>query len=124
MGRAAAPTIYKGITQNLMKKTFVLGIVLSLSTVMFAGTKSYQVVFASAAKIGSVKLAPGEYTVKVDGANAIFTNNQSSKTVTAPVKIETGKRKFQFTAVDSTKDGDAENVKAIELGGTTTTLEF
>jgi len=107
-----------------MKKTFVLGIVLSLSTVMFAGTKSYQVVFTSTAKIGSVKLAPGEYTVKVDGANAVFTNNQNSKSVTAPVKVETGSKKFQYTAVDSTKDGDAENVKAIELGGTTTTLEF
>ena len=107
-----------------MKKTFVLGIALCLSTMMFAGTKSYQVVFTSTAKIGSVKLVPGEYTVKVDGANAIFTNNQSSKSVTAPVKIETGKRKFQVTAIDSTKEGDAENVKAIELGGTSTTLEF
>jgi hypothetical protein len=107
-----------------MKKTFVLGIVLSLSSIMFAGTKSYQVVFTSAAKVGSVKLAPGEYTLKVDGANAVFTNNSNSKKFTAPVKVETGTKKFQVTAVDSTKDGDGETVKAIELGGSTTTLEF
>jgi hypothetical protein len=107
-----------------MKKTFVLGIVLSLSSVIFAGTKSYQVVFTSAAKIGSVKLAPGEYSVKVDGANAVFTNNTTSKKVTTPVKVETGTKKFQFTAVDSTKNADGETVKAIELGGSTTTLEF
>jgi hypothetical protein len=107
-----------------MKKTFVLGIVLSLSSVMFAGTKSYHVVFTSAAKVGSVKLAPGEYTVKVDGANAIFTNDSTSKKFTAPVKVENGSKKFQVTAVDSTKDGEGEVVKAIELGGSTTTLEF
>jgi hypothetical protein len=107
-----------------MKKTFVLSIVLSLSSFLFAGTKSYQVVFTSTAKIGSIKLAPGEYSVKVDGTNAIFTNTTNSKKFTAPVKVENGTKKFQVTAVDSTKDGDSENVKAIELGGSTTTLEF
>jgi hypothetical protein len=107
-----------------MKKTFVLGIVLSLSSILFAGTKSYHVVFTSTAKIGSVKLAPGEYTVKIDGSNAVFTNNSNSKQFTAPVKVENGTKKFPVTAVDSTKDGDTENVKAIEVGGSTTTLEF
>jgi hypothetical protein len=107
-----------------MKKSFVLGIVLSLSSIMYAGTKSYQVVFTTSAKVGTIKLAPGEYSVKVDGANAIFTNNSNSKKFTAPVKIENGAKKFQVTAVDSTKDGDGEIVKAIELGGSTTTLEF
>jgi hypothetical protein len=107
-----------------MKKTFVLSLVLSLSSVMFAGTKSYQLVFASPAKVGSVKLAPGEYTLKIDGANAVFTNNQNSKSVTAPVKVETGAKKFQVTSVDSTKDGDVDTVKSIELGGSTTTLAF
>ena len=107
-----------------MKKTFVLGIVLSLSSIMFAGTKSYQVVFSSTAKVGSLKLAPGEYSVKVDGTNAIFTNTNTNKKFTAPVKVENGAKKFQVTAVDSTKDGDSETVKAIELGGSTTTLGF
>jgi hypothetical protein len=107
-----------------MKKSFVLGIVLSLSSVMFAGTKSYQVVFTSAAKVGSVKLAPGEYTVKVDGSNAVFTNNSNSKKFTAPVKVENVTKKHQVTAVDSTKEADGETVKAIELGGSTTTLTF
>ena len=107
-----------------MKKTFVLAVILSLSSIMFAGTKSYEVIFASTAKIGALKLAPGQYTVKVDGSNAIFTNEVNSKSVSTPVKIETGKKKFQYTAVDSTKDGDTEKVNSIELGGSTTTLEF
>ena len=107
-----------------MKKSFVLGIVLSLSSIMFAGTKSYQVVFTNKAKVGSIQLAAGEYSVKVDGSNAIFTNVQNSKKFTAPVKVQTGTKKFSVTAVDSTKEGDNDTVKAIELGGSTTTLEF
>src|SRR5258708_3482254 len=107
-----------------MKKTLTLGVVLSLSSVVFAGQKAYDVIFAAPATVGSLKLAPGQYSVKVDGANAVFTNSQTSKKASAPVKIETGTKKFQYTAVDSTKDGDSETVNAIELGGSTTKLEF
>ena len=72
-----------------MKKTLVLGVVLSLSSLCFAGQKSYDVIFSAPAKVSGVKLPAGEYKVKVDGANAIFTDSKS-KTVSAPVKVETG----------------------------------
>jgi hypothetical protein len=107
-----------------MKKTFVLAAVLSLSSLVFAGQKAYDVIFSAPITVGSVKLAAGQYTVKVDGANAVFTNSQNSKSVSTPVKVETGAKKFQYTAVDSSKEGDTEKVNAIQLGGSTTTLEF
>ncbi|HTS66483.1 MAG TPA: hypothetical protein VMH28_30875 [Candidatus Acidoferrales bacterium] len=108
-----------------MKKTFILGAVLSLASVMFAGQKAYDVIFSAPTTVGSQKLAAGQYTVKVDGSNAVFTNQQSSKSVTAPVKIvDTGAKKFQYTAVDSTKQGDSEKLNAIELAGSSTKLEF
>jgi len=107
-----------------MKKTFVLGVVLSLSSVVFAGQKAYDVIFSAPTKVGSIKLAPGQYTVKVDGSNAVFTNSQTSKSVSTAVKVENGTKKFPYTAVDSTKDGDSEKVNAIELGGSTTKLDF
>ena len=108
-----------------MKKTFVLGVVLSLSSVVFAGQKSYDIIFNAPATVGSVKLAPGQYTVKVNGDNAVFTSSQNSKSVSTPVKVvESGAKKYQYTAVDSTKEGDTEKVNAIELGGSTTKLEF
>jgi hypothetical protein len=107
-----------------MKKTFALGVVLSLSSIMFAGQKAYDVIFASPATVAGVKLPAGQYTVKVNGANAVFTNASNSKSVSAPVKVETGSKKFQYTAVDSSKEGDGERVNAIELGGSTTKLEF
>jgi hypothetical protein len=107
-----------------MKKTLVLGVVLSLCSVVFAGQKSYDVIFSSPSKVGTLKLAPGQYTVKLDGSNAVFTNSQTSKSVSTAVKVETNAKKFQYTAVDSTKDGDGEKVNAIELGGSTTKLAF
>ena len=106
-----------------MKKSLVLGIVLSLSSICFAGQKSYDVIFSAPAKVSGVKLPAGEYKVKVDGANAIFTDSKS-KTVSAPVKVETGSKKFAYTSVDASKNGDVDTVNAIELGGSTTRLEF
>ena len=106
-----------------MKKSLVLGVVLSLSSLCFAGQKSYAVIFSAPAKVSGVKLPAGEYKVKVDGANAIFTDSKS-KTVSAPVKVETGAKKFAYTSVDASKNGDVDTVNAIELGGSTTRLEF
>jgi hypothetical protein len=106
-----------------MKKSLVLGVVLSLSSLCFAGQKSYDVIFKTPATVGGVKLAAGEYKVKVDGANAVFTDSKQ-KTVSAPVKVENGDKKYSYTAVEATKDGEVEAVNAIELAGSTTKLEF
>jgi hypothetical protein len=107
-----------------MKKSLVLGAMLFVSTLAFAGPKSFTVVFDKPTTVGSITLAPGEYKVKVDGANAVFTNNSSYKSVTTPVKVETADKKFKDTAVDSTRNAAGEVVNAITVGGTTTKLEF
>ena len=107
-----------------MKKSLVLGVVLSLSSLCFAGQKSYDVIFSAPATVGSVKLAAGEYKVKVDGANAVFTDSKTFKSVSTPVEVKTGAKKFQFTAVDATKAEGVDKINAIELGGSSTKLEF
>jgi hypothetical protein len=106
-----------------MKKSLVLGVVLSLSSLCFAGQKSYDVIFSSPANVSGVQIPAGEYKVKVDGANAVFTDKKS-KSVTAPVKVETGAKKFSVTAVDASREGSVDKVNAIEFGGSTTKLEF
>jgi hypothetical protein len=106
-----------------MKKSLVLGVVLSLSSLCFAGTKSYDVIFSAPASVSGVSLPAGEYKVKVDGANAVFTDKKS-KSVTAPVKVENGTTKFSVTAVDASKEGSVDKINAIEFGGSTTKLEF
>src|SRR4029453_7726969 len=106
-----------------MKKSFVLGAVLFLSGLCFAGQKSYDVIFSAPSTVSGVKLAAGEYKVKVDGTNAVFTDRKA-KTVTAPVKVDTRTKKFSYTAVDATKEGNIDKVNAIEFGGSTTRIEF
>ena len=76
-----------------MKNSLVIGVVLFLSSLCFAGQKSYNVIFASPATVSGVQLKAGEYKVKVDGTNAVFTD-RNYKTVTAPVKVEISDKKF------------------------------
>ena len=106
-----------------MKKSLVLGVVLSLSSLCFAGQKSYDVTFSAPATVSGVKLAAGEYKVKLDGANAVFTDH-NAKSVSAPVKVENGAKKFPYTAVDASREGAVDKVNAIEFGGSNTRLEF
>jgi hypothetical protein len=106
-----------------MKKSFVFGLVLSLSTLCFAGQKPFTVIFDKATTVGSVKLAPGEYKVKVDGTNAVFTNS-NYKSVSTAVKVETADKKFKDTAIDTVKNSSGDSVVSISVGGSTTKLDF
>jgi len=73
--------------------------------------------------VGAVQLAAGQYSVKVKGSNAVFTNVNTDKTYTAPVKIETTK-KHEDTAVQTKKDAAGEHMESIDLGGSNQTLGF
>jgi type 1 fimbria pilin len=108
----------------MKKKLSLLAAVLALATVSFASAKTYNVSLTHPAIAGKQQLTPGDYRVKVDGGNAVFTDLKTSKSFTVPVKIETGDKKFRYTAVDSTAEGGTERINAIELGGSTTKLEF
>jgi hypothetical protein len=92
----------------------------TLALAGIASAKSYDIVLSAPAKAGSVQLAAGEYSLKVQGSNAIFTNVETGKSVTAAVKVENGAKKFEQTAVDST----GNQIKSIELGGSNTMLEL
>ena len=107
-----------------MKKLYLLVAIFALATLSFASTKSYSVTLPHASKAGNQQLTAGEYNVKVDGSNAIFTDKRTHKSVTIPVKVETGEKKFPVTSVDSTTQGAAERIDSIQLGGSTTKLEF
>ena len=97
---------------------------LALAGLATANAKSYDIILNSPAKAGATQLTPGEYKLKVEGQNAVFTNVQNSKSFTVPAKIETGEKKFNSTAMETTSQGDMDKIQAIELGGSTTKLEF
>jgi len=92
----------------------------TLALAGIASAKSYDIVLSAPTTAGSVQLAAGEYTLKVQGTNAVFTNVENGKKVTAVVKVENGAKKFDQTAVDSTNN----KITAIELGGSSTVLEM
>ena len=106
-----------------MKSLFLVGFVSACSFAL-AGTKSYDLVFDQTAAVGAVQLAPGAYKLKVENGTATFTDGRTSKSVSAPVKLETGSQKFAHTAVDSIAEGKTQRVASIELGGSTTKVEF
>jgi hypothetical protein len=97
---------------------------LGLASLGIASAKSYDIILRTPAMAGTTELKPGEYKLKVEGTQAVFTDVQSSKSWTAPVKVENGDRKFGETAVESTSQGDMAHIHTIDLAGSNTKLEF
>ena len=58
----------------------------TLALASIASAKSYDIVLSAPAKAGAVQLSAGEYSLKVQGSNAVFTNVDTGKSFTAPVK--------------------------------------
>lgn len=101
---------------------FVTALALSSLTVLSA--KTYEIILSSPTKAGSVTLKPGQYRLKVDGTTATFTDQNSSKSFTTPVKVENTDKKFDDTRVQSKKDGGTDTIEEIDLGGSKTKLGF
>ena len=108
----------------MTSKFLLWGGALTLSAVAVAGSKSYDITLDTPAKAGNAQLTRGEYKLQVEGSNAVFTGMQSHTAVTVPVKVQNTDTKYSQTAVDTSKQGDAVQIKSIELGGSKTKLEF
>jgi hypothetical protein len=73
------------------KSLFLIG---ALALAGIANAKSYNIVLATSAKAGSAQLAAGEYSLKVQGNNAIFTNVETGKKVATTVKVQDAGKKY------------------------------
>ncbi len=103
------------------KSLLIVG-ALTLASIGVASAKSYDVILSAPAMAGSTELKPGEYKVKVQGSEAVFTDQQSSKSFSIPVKIENGNKKFNNTSIESTKNGGMDTIKSIDLADSNTRL--
>lgn len=90
---------------------------LTLSSLGIASAKSYDIVLDQPATAGANELKPGEYKLRVEGSQAIFTDARDAKSFTVPVKIENSDRKFNNTAVETNNQGGMDKIQAIDLGG-------
>jgi hypothetical protein len=105
-------------------KKFLLVAGLALSSLTVLSAKTYDIVLSSKTKAGNVELQPGQYKLKVEGSNAIFTETNKGKSFTTPVKVQEGDKKFDDTRVQSVKEGDTDKINEIDLGGSKTKLGF
>jgi hypothetical protein len=106
-----------------MRKLFTVGI-LAVCSLTIASAKNYELTLSGVTKVGNIQLKPGQYTLKVNGNNAVFTNEETAKTFTTPVKVENTDKKFDTTQVNAVKEGATDVVKDIQLGGSKTKLDF
>ena len=96
---------------------------LLLAALCTADAKDYTVTFTKPVQVGSVKLAAGEYKVKVNGATATFTNS-TRKSVNAPVTVKKVEKKSSYTAAETRTVNGEENLSAIDLDGADFKLVF
>lgn len=108
-----------------MKKALAIAALACLSLV--AGTipnaKQYSLTLAQPVQAGSVKLAAGDYKLKVDGANATFVDSHK-KSVSVPVKVEKITKKPDTTAIETKDVSGVLQLTAIDLGGADFKLVF
>jgi len=97
-------------------------LVLASFTICYA--KSYEVVLSTPTKAGNLDLKPGTYTVRLKGNDAVFTDENTAKTYTTPVKVESATTKHDVTEVQTSEKNGATQIQKIELGGSATDLEF
>jgi hypothetical protein len=96
----------------------------TLALAGIASAKSYDIILSAPANAGSAQMAAGEYSVKVLGGFAFFTNVNTGRKFVAPVKVEDAGKKFGTTAVDCTTKDGADQITSVELGGSSTKLEL
>jgi hypothetical protein len=79
--------------------------------------RSYEFSVTSATKVGTQVLTPGDYKVKLDGSNAVFTKEGTKATFTAPAKLEAGSEKFDRTILHVVEDSGQPRIISVELKG-------
>jgi hypothetical protein len=102
-------------------KLFVTFAIAALSVL---GAKSYDISFDRPAQVGSLQLPAGHYSVKVDSSTVHFKNLETGKVADATGKLSTASQKFDTTSSTSNDSNGTLKVKEIDLGGTTTKIEF
>ena len=95
---------------------------LGISSLAFAGTKSYTITLNNPTKAGGMELQPGDYKLKVEGSQVVF--SRDGQEFMAPVKVQAGAHKFVNTMVETQHEGDMDSIKAIDLAGSSTVLSF
>ena len=105
-------------------KSLILASAVALFGLTVASAKSYDIVLSNPAVAGSQQLKAGDYSLKLKGTTAVFTDQNTDKSYSVPVKIENGSKKHDVTSVDTQNKNGTDRIQSIQLGGSSTVLEF
>jgi hypothetical protein len=104
-------------------RSFLIVGAVALSSVALASAKTYEITLLSPAKAGAVELKPGDYKVKVEGSQAIFTDAHN-KSFTIPATVENADKKFGYTSIETDNHDGMDTIQAIDLGDSNTRLKL
>jgi hypothetical protein len=96
---------------------------MALSSAALASAKTYDITLLGPAKAGAVELQPGEYKVRVEGSQAVFTDAHN-KSFTVPATVENAAKKFGYTSVETANHDGMDTIQAIDLGDSKTRVKL
>lgn len=108
---------------NKLKRAFI-AVLLGLCAIGAIYAKSYEVMLERPTVAGDIHLPPGNYQLEYSGSTATLTSAASGKHYKLPVKVTTAEKKFKATRVDIDEAANPVQLKYVELGGSSTRLEF
>jgi len=107
----------------MKRSTLFVAALLSLSTFAFA-SKTYEITLNHNTDAGGAKIKAGHYAVKVNKGVVFFKNVSNGEEYMVGVKMHDGAQKFVETHVNADSTGTVDTLKGIQLGGTSTEIEF
>jgi hypothetical protein len=106
-----------------MFKRIALLALLVLLGLSLASAKTYTFTVDDPIQAGSVQLKPGDYSLKVDGAQIELMDNAGHR-IDVTATVEAADQKFDHTAVFFSSADGTNRLQSIQLGGSKTRVVF
>ncbi len=103
----------------MLKRTLLI----ALLGVSIASAKSYTFTVSDAAHAGNIQLAPGQYTLKLEGSQVVLLDRNGKK-IEASAKVEPADKKYDYTAVFLSKEDGKNKIQWITLAGSKNKVVF
>jgi len=97
--------------------------ILALLGVSLASAKTYSFAVTDSVQAGKVQLKPGEYSLKLEGSQVVLMDANGHR-IDTTAKVETTDRKFNQTAVNTSRVDGANRIESIQLGGSKNKVVF
>ena len=107
----------------MTSKSLFISCALALSMLGTAWGASWSITLTGPTKAGATVLKPGVNELQLKGTQLTLTN-EAGKSFSIAAKVEQNDKKFATTLVDVATASGGDFIREIDLGGTTTKIEF